>query len=38
MTIYSSQGTKKLSEGLVAEIWKENEAKFLPGALTLQGL
>lgn len=38
MTIYSSQGTKKLSEGLIAEILKANKAKIRSGALTLQGL
>lgn len=37
MTICSSQGTKKLSEGLITEILKETKAKILPGAFILPG-
>lgn len=37
MTIFYSQGTKKLSEGLITEILKETKAKIFLGALTLQG-
>jgi hypothetical protein len=31
--IYNSHGTKKLSEGLIAETLKENKAEILPDAL-----